>query len=135
MTKLSKSLREQVQRRAKGRCEYCQKPETYSAQSYHVDHIISRKHKGTNALDNLAWACFQCNTCKGTDIAAVDAQTGLLTPLYNPRTQNREDHFELREGIIIGKTSIGRVTVELLQLNHPDQVETRRLLIESDLWV
>lgn len=134
MTKLPKSLRKQVQSRAKGRCEYCLKPDQYTGQSFHVDHILSRKHKGTNALDNLAWACFQCNTSKGSDIAAIDAQNNSLTPLYNPRTQIWQEHFELREAEIIGITPIGRVTIDLLQINHPDQIETRRILIEHQLW-
>jgi hypothetical protein len=134
MTRVSSAAREQVRQRANHRCEYCRKPDSFSPHDYHVDHIISQKHHGSDELHNLAWACFRCNASKGTDIAAYDPQTGVLTPLFNPRTQSWEEHFELDGNRIIGKTPVGRVTVFLLDFNHPDQVETRRLLIAAGLW-
>jgi hypothetical protein len=82
----------------------------------------------------LAWACFQCNVAKGSDVASYDAQTDELTPLYNPRTQEWDDHFELDGAEIVGKTPVGRVTVRLLQMNHPERIEIRYWLIEAGLW-
>ena len=63
-------------------------PENISTYGHHVDHIISLKHNGSSAPDNLAWACPQCNIMKGSDVASCDEQTGHLTPLYNPRIQS-----------------------------------------------
>lgn len=60
--------------------------------------------------------------------------TGELAPLYNPRLQHWDEHFELVGDEIIGKTPIGRITVRLLQMNHPEQVEARRLIIAAGLW-
>ncbi|GAB4516050.1 MAG: hypothetical protein OHK0046_20590 [Anaerolineae bacterium] len=134
MTRISSQTRRQVRQRAGGRCEYCGKPEAFSAQSHHVDHIVSQKHNGTDAPDNLAWACFQCNLCKGSDIASLDRLTGDLTPLFNPRTQVWLEHFSYEGPVIVAKTATGRVTLDLLQINHPDQIETRRLLMDADLW-
>jgi HNH endonuclease len=51
-----------VRARALDRCEYCRLPQ--SAQPYvmfHVDHIVSRKHLGTDNSSNLALACGRCN--------------------------------------------------------------------------
>jgi hypothetical protein len=85
-------------------------------------------------LNNLAWACFECNTCKAGDIASYDTETGELTPFYNPRAHTWDEHFAMDGPTIIGKTPIGRVTIHILQMNVFDHVEMRRYLIEADLW-
>jgi len=119
MTSVSKATREIVRERAGRRCEYCRKPEGVSQFVHTIDHITALKHKGTSELDNLAWACFQCNSTKGSDIASYDNK--VLTLFYNPRIQKWDDHFEMDGAIILGKTPI----------NHPDQVEVRFRLIRS----
>lgn len=134
MSRVSDILREQVRKRAGGRCEYCGKPDVVSTYGYHVDHIIPIVHGGNSDVGNLAWACFECNVSKGRDIASYDPVTQVLTPLYNPRTDLWEHHFVFEVARIRGITAIGRVTVNLLLLNAPDQIETRQLLIDSDLW-
>lgn len=128
------ALRQEVRQRAGNRCEYCRKPEGVGLYSHHVDHIIATKHGGSSDLNNLAWACFQCNTTKSSDIASYDAQTRALTPLYNPRLDLWDDHFRLDGALIVGITPVGRVTVDILQINHPDQISTRIGLIENGLW-
>ncbi len=103
MTFPSEDLRERVRQRAAARCEYCGKPELASAYPHHIEHIIARKHGGSSDQANLAWACFQCNVAKGTDIASYDTETGTLTPLYNPRTQSWSEHFELIDAAIVAR--------------------------------
>ena len=134
MTSIPANLRGQVRQRAGARCEYCLKPEIGSAYPHHIEHIIARKHSGSSDPDNLAWACFQCNVAKGSDVASYDAETRELTPLYNPRKQRWHDHFELIDASIEGKTATGRVTARLLQINQPEQTEIRRLLIAAGEW-
>ena len=134
MTRVPARLREQVRQRAQRRCEYCRKPETVGGFSYQADHIIPGRHLGRTELSNLAWTCFKCNNSKSVDIASYDEETGVLTPLYHPRTQLWNEHFEMLEGIILGKTPIGRVTIRILEMNDPQQIEIRRLLAESGLW-
>ncbi len=135
MTRVPAAMREMVRERANNRCEYCGKPEKYSPYSHHADHVIpAKRHNGATELYNLAWACFDCNTNKGGDIAAYDEVTHELTPLFNPRTQVRDDHFEMTNAVFIGKTAVGRVTIRLLQMNDSDRVEARRELIEGGLW-
>jgi hypothetical protein len=131
---VSSRQRQQIRQRANDRCEYCHLPEDASLHGHHIDHIISRKHDGSDEMDNLAWCCFQCNINKGSDIAAYDSETGELVPLYNPRTQAWTDHFVMDGPVIVGKTPIGRATVRLLQMNHPDQITARSLIIEAGLW-
>jgi hypothetical protein len=134
VTRLPESVRAQVRLRVEKRCEYCRLPEGFSFYSHQVDHIISIKHKGSSDLNNLAWACFDCNNAKGSDIAVYDEETGQLVPLFNPRTQKWGEHFRLDAGTIIGITSCGRATVSFLNLNRDELVRTRRDLIEIGLY-
>jgi hypothetical protein len=135
MTRVSAVIREQVRTRAGERCEYCRMFEAYSQRSYHVDHILPvKRHRGSPGMENLAWACTRCNIHKSSDIASYDSITNDLTPFYNPRTQDWDIHFKVEGALIVGKTSIGRVTVRLLQMNTQHQVDTRQLLIDMDAW-
>jgi hypothetical protein len=134
MTYVPDAIRAQVRERANMRCEYCFVPEGFSFFSHQVDHIIATKHRGSSELDNLAWACFECNNAKGSDIASYDEVTNQLVPFYNPRTQGWETYFEKVDTRITGKNPIGRATVFIFQVNHPDQINIRRDLIELGLW-
>lgn len=113
MTRISAELRQKVRERANGRCEYCGKPEEYGAGSFHVDLIIAQKHKGSDDLENLAWACFRCNVSKGADIASIDVETQQLTLLYNPQLQIWNEHFflDIDQAVIVGQTPAGRISV------------------------
>ena len=135
MTYISESVRKQVQDRANNRCEYCYKPEYASFHGFHVDHIVPIKHGGTSELENLAWACLECNVNNGRDISSYDEFSGELTPLFNPRTQLWADHFVLDDHAIVhGKTPVGRVTIHMLNMNHISQIEIRRRLMNRNLW-
>lgn len=93
--RLSARARQQVRRRAGGRCEYCLVHEDDSYVTYQIDHTLSRKHGGPNALSNLAFTCVLCNRYKGSDIAALDLVTGEIVPLFHPRQQRWQEHFTL----------------------------------------
>jgi 5-methylcytosine-specific restriction endonuclease McrA len=64
VTDVGEILRAEVSRRAGCRCEYCLIHEDDAGFSHQLDHIISRKHGGTSAADNLALACVLCNRHK-----------------------------------------------------------------------
>lgn len=131
---INAKIRQQVQDRAGKRCEYCTRIEYRIGFSFHVDHIIPPLHNGTNDLDNLAWSCFHCNVFKGQNIASYDIETRDLTPLFNPRKDKWTEHFSKDELHINSKTPIGEVTVRVLQMNHPEQIEIRELLQKLNLW-
>ena len=131
-TDIPRQLRVIVIKRAKRLCEYCQKPDDRELNFYchEVDHIIAEKHGGQTVSDNLAYACLQCNRHKGTDIASLDPQSGLLTPLFNPRIQQWSEHFQLHEdGTITALTAVERTTTALLNLNDPIRIQVRAALI------
>lgn len=134
MSRISPAVRAQLRERAQNRCEYCRKPDRVSTYGYHADHIIPEKHGGTSELNNLAWACFECNVNKSENIASYDRITGELTPLFHPRRERWEEHFEMQNEAIHGKDAVGRVTILILDMNHPDQLETRRILVEIGEW-
>jgi hypothetical protein len=108
--------------------------EEQSVKKHEPDHIIPIKHGGQETLDNLAWACYQCNRYKGSEVAAFEPETGELTSLFNPRQHNWHDRFFIESGFIKPKTTIGRVTELVLQLNRPVRVQVRLKLYEAGLY-
>jgi 5-methylcytosine-specific restriction endonuclease McrA len=86
-------LAAEVRRRAAGVCEYCRIPEHAFRRPFHIEHVIARQHGGVTELANLALACWVCNLKKGPNLAGIDPQSKLLTPLFNPRRDIWSDHF------------------------------------------
>jgi hypothetical protein len=72
-----------------------------------TDHVIARKHGGGTAEDNLALACFYCNSAKGPNIAGIDPQSGQLVPLFNARRQSWPRHSRWVGPCLVGRTRIG----------------------------
>jgi hypothetical protein len=119
-----------VMERAYGRCEYCQSLADYATETFAVDHIIPLSRGGTNELDNLALACSSCKGRKYNKLESPDPVTGKLIPLWNPRQQRWEENFSWNEDYsqIIALPSVGRATLDALQLNRPGLVNMRRAL-------
>jgi hypothetical protein len=106
-------------------CEYCRLYESYVEETFWIDHVIARKHGGPTSMDNLALCCSNCNLHKGTDLAGLDPLSGQLTPLFNPRTQRWEEHFEWSDLEVVGATAVGRTGVRVLQMNDPVRILVR----------
>jgi hypothetical protein len=125
--RVSASQKAAVERRARGLCEYCRSPSHYSPQAFSAEHIIPRAAGGPTRADNLALACQGCNNHKFTKIEAPDSITSQMVPLYNPRRQRWQDHFEWSDDstLVIGLTPTGRATVEALHLNRENLVNLR----------
>ena len=128
---ITAGLRRQVRRRARDRCEYCLLAEQNVFFPHEPDHIIAEKHGGTTTAENLALSCFDCNRFKGSDIASLDPINGSLVPLFNPRTDDWEEHFQIEGGNIFALTAVGRATERLLKLNLPVRVEIRATLAQA----
>jgi hypothetical protein len=129
MTYIPAELRQLVRERAQGRCEYCRIPDEDAFRAHEIDHIEAEKHGGETVENNLCFCCWICNRHKGTDLTSRDPQTGEITLLFHPRKDMWSDHFWLNGAQIEGITSIGRVTVRLLQMNKPARVKEREILI------
>ncbi len=93
-----------------------------------IDHLIPVSLGGPTEEENLWLACSACNGRKSNRISARDPETGEMAPFFNPRTQSWSQHFEWSDSgtQVLGKTSIGRVTVNALQLNRTALVEGRK---------
>ncbi len=60
---------------------------------------------------------------------------GDLIPLFNPRSQNWFSHFEVgKNGLLYGKTDIGKGTIKLLELNKPERVDERLRMMEAGFY-
>jgi hypothetical protein len=129
MTYIPADLRRLVFERAGGCCEYCRMQVADRLLPFEIDHVIAEKHGGATNADNLSLACYRCNGFKGSDIASADPVTGAATFLFHPRRQRWDDHFRLDDTTITPLTPEGRVTVFLVRLNAPIQLEQRTLLI------
>lgn len=115
-----------IRQQAGNCCEYCRLAQAGRLARFHVDHIIAIKHGGNNMDDNLCLACPECNTHKGSNIAALDPLTGNVTRLYHPRQQKWDDHFRVNtEATLAGLTPEGRATILVLRINHEERVKQR----------
>ena len=126
------ALEQLVWERAKGRCEYCQFPADIALLPFQLDHIIAEKHRGPTAAENLALSCERCNSHKRPNIAGY--LEGNHVRLFNPRLDRWSDHFEWDGPLLLGKTPIGVVTIEVLAINLPYRVALRSALIAEGVF-
>jgi hypothetical protein len=123
-----------VRERAGERCEYCLFAESQVFDPHEPDHLIALQHGGETSSANLALACFDCNRFKGTNIASLDPLTGELVALFNPRTDEWTEHFQLNGVRIIPLTATGRATERLLQINIHRRLKLRERGAEWGLY-
>ncbi|MEX0611892.1 MAG: HNH endonuclease [Pirellulales bacterium] len=120
------ATRQLVRDRAGDKCEYCGLPSMQSPlAALQIEHILPRKHRGGDEPGNLALACIDCNLCKGSNIAGIDPTTGATTKLFHPRRHKWDAHFKWLGIYIVGKTPIGRATIEALRMNSDEQLQLR----------
>ncbi len=125
-----------VRSRARDRCESCHLPQSATPFiTFHIEHVIAKQHtpdvEDTDSLDRLALACDRCNLFKGPNLSSVDPDTNEIVRLFNPRQENWDDHFELKGGLIQGKSSTGRATARLLHMNDSRRVDLREQWLEE----
>jgi hypothetical protein len=119
-------IRQLVRDRAGHRCEYCLlRQADLPLIPFHIEHVIPCQHGGADDISNLALACHRCNLNKGPNLASLDPATGAIVPLFHPRLQRWEDHFEWRGVLIVGTTPVGRITVRILAMNEDLRVQLR----------
>ena len=95
-----------------------------------IEHIIPKKHGGSDEIENLALACIDCNLHKGANLTGIDPQTDEITQLFHPRRQQWRAHFEWAGFSLIGRTAVGRTTVRVttvrvLDMNSDDRLALR----------
>jgi hypothetical protein len=132
MAYLSESLRQRITERAHGRCEYCQTQQVIVV-SMEIDHIVPESAGGETALGNLCLACVGCNGFKLDFQSGIDPETGQEAPLFNPRVQRWNDHFQWSDdGLqVVGLTAIGCATAVRLRMNRDAVVNSRRRWVQA----
>lgn len=132
---ISERIRSAIRQRANGLCEYCHADEHWQFIAFTVDHIQPVSLGGSDALDNLALACRNCNERRGNRISAKDPQTGQVVFLFHPRRDRWPDHFiwDTERTRIIALTATGRVTLSLLDLNDENHQFTRIRVRKRDI--
>jgi hypothetical protein len=118
LSKIPQTLRAAVAERDRGQCQYCHLLQVGQGAAFHVDHVWPHSLGGLTALDNLALQCISCSLHKSNKGSGRDPETGQDTPLFHPLRHVWSAHFSLlRDGACVGKTAIGRATIEALRMN------------------
>ena len=106
-------------KRAQYLCEYCHSSEEASTSQFTIDHLHPKSLGGSDSLENLALACHRCNTRRYNLTDGVDPVTGIISPLFNPRTHSWNAHFVWSRNRleIIGASPLGRATNQRLDMN------------------
>lgn len=125
---MNDAIKAVVRDRAGNRCEYCRLSQIDSPLApLQIEHVIPRKHGGTDEVANLALACIDCNLHKGPNLTGIDPVTNAVIELFHPRHDQWGDHFE-EDGIYIrGKTEKGRTTIRVLAMNSDEQLALRSI--------
>jgi hypothetical protein len=128
---IARGIDRSVRERAAHRCEYCHMPQAARRLRFPIDHITAEQHHGKTEPENLALCCARCNRHKGPNLAGIDPLTGAMERLFHPRLDFWTEHFRWNGALIEGRTAIGRATVDVLVMNHPEELAVRRELIEN----
>ncbi|MCI4667618.1 MAG: HNH endonuclease [Bacteroidia bacterium] len=128
--RISKKDREFVKEQANFTCEYCLLHQEDAFFTFHIDHIISLKHGGSNSRENFCLACLYCNLNKGSNVGTVLPPGDRFLPLYHPRKQRWSDHFSIEDILIKPLSEIGEATIKVLDFNHEDRLRERELLLK-----
>jgi hypothetical protein len=101
---------------------------------FHIEHIVAKKHHGSDDPRNLAWACLECNLGKSSNLSGADAVTDRVVVLFNPRRQRWSRHFTWRGARLVGLTPCGRATIDVLNINAAHRLDLRKLLIMGGVF-
>lgn len=133
--KRSSAERAFVELRAGRNCEYCKSPMDFTAEIFHIEHIIPLSKGGSNELSNLALSCSGCNMRKSHRVSNL-YQHGNEFPFFNPRIDTWTDHFVWSDdfALIIPVTKIGEVTLDALTMNRNSIINLRKALVRYDVF-
>ena len=119
---ISAALRRTVRTLYGFACGYCGVSETEVGAALTVDHFVPQDAGGSDAIENLVYACHACNLHKSASYN--EPNPSVLHPLRSDINL----HFRLLpDSTLEGLTPEGRRHIETLHLNRPPLVEHRKL--------
>lgn len=128
-----KFFKPELQLEFSGQCVYCRALDRIKGQeAFGVDHYRPKKlfpHLATEYL-NLFYACNRCNSYKGS-FWPSPAQARDKTFVPNPCEHVMFDHLRYRGGTVMGASTSGDFTIDLLDLNDPLALEWRSAFIKT----
>ncbi len=98
-----------------GKCAFCEVKLEEASTYNEVEHFKDKKTFPDDVIqwENLLPSCRHCNGSK-------QKHNVVLHPIINPCTDLPSDHLYMRGYRIKGKTSLGTLTVDVLNFNHRD---------------
>jgi hypothetical protein len=96
---------------------------------FEVEHFYHKKKHPKKVVEwtNLLPSCKRCNLHKGEH----DVKK---TPIIDPAQVNPKKHLYFRDYRINGKTTLGKKTVTVLQLNETDKVVMKRYTVGQEVY-
>jgi hypothetical protein len=94
--------------------------------TFHIEHVIPHALGGGSDLSKLALACPSCNLHKADRIFFSTASSGEVVALFNPRLHDWAQHFEWDDYTLVGRSEIGRATIQAFDLNHERRIRIRQ---------
>lgn len=117
---MNRALVRTVWKRAGDRCEYCLTPKWALPLPFQIDHIIAENYGGQTAEGNLALACPHCNRFKARTLPESIRHPAKPCACFTPAGIYWEEHFQWEGARIVGRTPIGRASVQVLAMNADD---------------
>ncbi len=135
---IQRFIKEALLNMSHGKCSFCECNIVEESKYLEVEHFFTKSIYETKVVDwdNLLPACKRCNGCKS------DHDT-VLEPIVHPVNDKPNEHLKFNLYFFKSKTSLGKMTIEVLQLNdirirHPRQKigsKTREQLDNLEDWV
>jgi HNH endonuclease len=132
LSHVSQALRDKVAQQARHRCGCCLTSAAIVGMPMEIDHLIPEALGGETDEESLWLAGPLCNGHKADRIAFMDAVTGEVIRLFDPRRQVWSQHLAwTADGVfIVGLTPAGRATVAGLNMNRVTLVLARQMWVK-----
>lgn len=133
---ISDTLYQSVAHDARSECGYCRAPQRALPYRLEIEHLLPSSLGGGDERDNLWLSCHKCNKLRSNRVSGTDPLTQQEVPLFNPRQNNWHEHFAWEGGgqYVVGRTAIGRATVNALRLNDSYHQSARWVWILAGIY-
>ena len=124
-------LRRQVRAHFRDHCAYCLTPEALTVVIFEFEHILPRCLGGATSFENLCLSCPTCNRYKSDRTFGSGDEQTRQTALFHPHRDSWTKHFSWNESAteLIGLTTTGQVTIDMLRMNRPQLIRVRCLWV------
>lgn len=133
---ISDALYKTVATDAREECGYCRAPQPALPYRLEIEHLVPSSRGGGEERTNLWLSCHKCNKLRSNRVTGIDPLTQQEVALFNPRLQSWNEHFSWQGGglYIVGRSAIGRATVETLRLNDAYHQSARSVWLLAGIY-